>query len=189
MSFWRKNQLLLLVLSMHCREECGPAFAGSCPAVCEKWLIPCWKWCGVKAQPSCLVVPCHRANLQAARVSSVLLWHVWGGSRCSWPTCPPSLELYRVPAQGRSYTVMVSWGHGDLRWASPQPGYGHPFHHSITVTSILKNISHLQFWETNLTHLLFFFFPLFFHSDCTECLHFQGSLLFSVKLLAGHLWY
>lgn len=30
----------LLESLMRCREERGHAFAGSCPAMCEKWLIP-----------------------------------------------------------------------------------------------------------------------------------------------------
>jgi len=60
------------------------------------------------------------------------------------------------------------------------------------VTSILKNICHLQMWETNLTHLRVFLlrsFGFFFRSNYTECLHFQGILLFSVKLLASCLGY
>lgn len=117
-------------------------------------------WCKVTAR-----LPCSALSQPSGCtcVQFVPLAHL-KGDWCSWPTCPPSLK----PAQGRSYTVMVSCGQGDLKWASPQPGCEHPCHHSITRGEHLKNIFHLQFWETNLTHLNIFLLPSFFFVLATE---------------------
>lgn len=102
---------------------------------------------------------------------------------------PSFLRPSQVPAQGRTYKVMVSWGQGDLRWAPPQPGYGHPFHHSITCDKHSKKHSAFAVVGDQPDNIVFFSFPLFFHSSHTDCLNFQGNLLFSAKFLAGHLWY